>query len=67
VRVDGVSENRPAQKVGMKAGDVITALGDHKVTSMESYMQALSRFKKGDKTTVTYKRGAETLSATVEF
>ena len=67
VRVDGVSENRPAQKVGMKAGDVITALGEHKVSSVESYMQALSKFKKGDKTTVTYTRGKETLSATIEF
>ena len=67
VRVDGVSENRPAQKAGIKAGDVITALGDHKVGSVESYMQALSKFKKGDKTTVKYNRGAETLSTTVEF
>ena len=67
VRVDGVSENRPAQKIGMKAGDIITALGEHKVASVESYMQALSKFKKGDKTTVTYTRGGQTLSGTVEF
>lgn len=67
VRVDGVSENRPAQKAGMKAGDVITALGEHKVSSVEGYMQALGKFKKGDKTTVTYNRGSETLSAAIEF
>jgi aminopeptidase YwaD len=67
VRVDGVSENRPAQKAGMKAGDVITALGENKVSSVEGYMQVLSKFKKGDKTTVTYNRGSETLSATIEF
>jgi hypothetical protein len=67
VRVDGVSENRPAQKAGLKAGDVITALDDMKVTSLESYMEALAKFKKGDKATVSYNRGKEALSTTVEF
>jgi aminopeptidase YwaD len=67
VRVDGVSDNKPAQKAGLKAGDVVTLLGEHRITSLESYMQALSKFKKGDKTTVSFVRGAETLSTTVEF
>ena len=67
VRVDGVSDNRPAQKAGLKTGDVITALGDYKTNSLEAYMQALGKFKKGDKTNVTYNRGNETLSSTVEF
>jgi hypothetical protein len=34
---------------------------------MESYMQALGKFKKGDKTKVKYKRGNETLETSVEF
>ncbi len=67
VRVDGVTDNRPAQKGGIKAGDIITSLGEHKVSSVESYMQALSKFKKGDKTTVSYQRGSEALLTTVEF
>jgi S1-C subfamily serine protease len=67
VRVDGISENRPAQKAGIKAGDVITVLGTIKISSVETYMEALSKFKKGDQTTVTYQRGKETISATVEF
>ncbi len=67
VRADAVIENRAAEKAGLKAGDVITALGDSKVTSVESYMQALSKFKKGDKTTVSFSRGSEDSSATVEF
>ena len=67
VRVDGVSENRPAQKAGLKTGDVITALGEHTVNSVETYMQALGKFKKGDKTNVTYNRGSEKLSAAIEF
>lgn len=67
VRVDGVSDNRPAQKAGLKAGDVILSIGDYKVSSMESYMQTLGKFKKGDKTMVTYVRDDQTLKSEVEF
>jgi aminopeptidase YwaD len=67
VRVDGVSENRPAQKAGIKTGDVIIALGDYKINSMEGYIQALARFKKGEKTKVVYNRGGQTLSSDIEF
>lgn len=67
VRVDAVSEDRPAQKIGMKAGDVIVQLGDQQVSSLEQYMQALGKFKKGDKTTVHYIRGNQKLSAPIVF
>src|SRR3954471_9706226 len=67
LRVDGVSDNRPAQKAGLKAGDVIIQLGDHPVTSMESYMQALGKFKKGETTKVKFKRGSEAMEAMVQF
>ena len=67
VRADGVSDNKPAQKAGLKAGDIIMSIGEHKINSLESYMQTLARFKKGDKAKVIYQRGDETLSTTVEF
>ncbi|WP_276479588.1 M20/M25/M40 family metallo-hydrolase [Paraflavitalea pollutisoli] len=67
VRVDGVSDNRPAQKAGIKIGDVILQLGDFSTSSMEGYMQALSKFKKGDKARVKYKRGEESLETEVVF
>ena len=67
VRADGVSDNKPAQKAGLRAGDIILAIGDYKIGSLENYMQALSKFKKGDKTVVQYRRGEETRSASVEF
>jgi hypothetical protein len=67
VRADGVSEGKPAQKAGLKAGDIILQIGDYTVSSMESYMQTLGKFKKGEKTKVKYKRGNETLEAEVEF
>ncbi|RYD95757.1 MAG: M28 family peptidase, partial [Sphingobacteriales bacterium] len=65
--VDGISDGRPAQKAGLQAGDVITALGPHKVSSVETYMEALGNFKKGDSTQVTYLRNGQTATTTVQF
>lgn len=67
VRADGVTEGRPASKAGLKTGDVIIQLGPHKVNSVESYMQALNQFNKGDKTKVKFKRGNQTVEAEVQF
>ena len=67
VRVDGVTDGRPAQKAGIKTGDVVIQLGEHTISSMETYMQALGKFKKGDAAKVKYKRGNEMLETTVQF
>lgn len=67
VRADGVTDGRPASKAGLKTGDVIIQLGDYPVNSLDTYMQALGKFKKGDKTKVKYKRGAETIESAIEF
>jgi hypothetical protein len=67
VRVDGVTAGRPAEKAGIKTGDVIVSLGEIKINSMEDYMQALGKFKKGEKTVVSVRRGSETITNPVEF
>ena len=67
VKVDGISDGRPAQKAGIKTGDIIVQLGEHNTSSMEAYMQALSKFKKGDKAKVKYKRGDNVAETEVEF
>ena len=67
VKADGVTDGKPAQKAGIKAGDIIISLGNNNITSLENYMQALGKFKKGEKAKVKFKRGKETLEATVEF
>lgn len=67
VRVDGVSDGRPAQKAGIQTGDIITALGEHKINSMEAYMQALGKFKKGQSTVVSVLRGKEEMKFEVTF
>lgn len=67
VRVDGVSDNRPAKIAGILTGDIVKQLGDYKTSSVESYMQALSRFKKGDKTTTIVLRGEKEISFNIVF
>lgn len=67
VKADGVSEGKPAQKAGLKAGDIVLQIGEYNTASLESYMQTLGKFKKGDKVKVKFKRGEETLETTVEF
>ncbi|MES1224246.1 MAG: M20/M25/M40 family metallo-hydrolase, partial [Bacteroidota bacterium] len=67
VRADGISEGKAAQKAGMQTGDIIIQLGENNITSLENYMQALNKFKKGDKTKVKYKRGNDTIESDVQF
>jgi S1-C subfamily serine protease len=67
VKADGVSEGKAAQKAGIKAGDVIVQLGEYPISSVESYMQTLSKFKKGDATKVKVKRGNEELLFDIMF
>lgn len=67
IRVDGVSEDRPAIKAGIKAGDIITQVGEYKVKGMQSYMEALSKFAAGDKTEVKILRAGKELKLPLEF
>lgn len=67
MRIDGVSEDKPAIKAGIEKGDVVVQLGDSTVTDMMSYMRALSTFEKGDKTRVVIDRSGEKLSFEIEF
>lgn len=67
VRVDGVSDNRPAQKAGIKTGDVIYQLGEHPVSDVETYMKALNKFNKGEATKVKIRREKEELELDVVF
>jgi len=67
VMVDGVSENRPAIKAGIQTGDVLMQLGDHKFSDVQTYMDALNKFNKGESTKVKLMRGKETMEFMVTF
>ena len=67
MRIDGISEDKPAQKAGLQKGDIVVQLGDSTVTNMMSYMRALSVFDKGNKTKVVIKRGEEKVEKEINF
>lgn len=67
MRIDGVSEDRPAQKAGLQKGDVVKKLDTIPVTDMMSYMKALATFEIGQKAKVTVERDGELLEVEVEF
>jgi hypothetical protein len=67
MRVDGVSEGKPAQAAGLIKGDIVIQLGDSTINDMMGYMRALSVFKKGDSTQVVLERAGQKIAAKVKF
>lgn len=67
VRVDGVSEDKPAIKAGVQTGDIIIRIGTHTINGMQSYMEALGAFNPGDATEVTVRRGSEEKTMPLTF
>jgi len=67
MRIDGVTDGKTAFKAGIEAGDIVTKMGNYNVNDMMSYMEALSKFKKGDKTAVEIIRDNETKSFEITF
>ena len=67
VRIEGTSQGKLGEKIGLKAADVLVQLGDYKLIDVMGYMQALGKFKKGDKTTLIIKRSGEELKFDIQF
>lgn len=56
VKVTDVSKGSPAEKAGLKEGDVITKIGNKNVTDQEELLAALSDMKPKDDVNISYKR-----------
>lgn len=67
LRVDAVTKDKPADKAGLKDGDIVIELGDVKVTNIYDYMAALAKFKKGESTSVIIKRADKEIKLEVTF
>ena len=67
MRIDGVSDGKPASKAGLQPGDVVIAIGENKVVDMMSYMKALGKFNHGDAVKVTVLRAGRELIKDVVF
>ena len=67
MRIDAVTEGKPAAKAGIQAGDVVTKMGQFPITGMQSYMRSLGQFKPGDETTVLIEREGKEMELKVIF
>lgn len=67
LKVDGVSEGKPAQKAGILTGDVIVQIGDYPIKDIQAYMDSLSKFEKGQTVPVKVKRGNDIVTVPVTF
>lgn len=67
MRIDAVIDGRPAAKGGLENGDVVIKIGDHEVGDIYGYMEALSKFEKGQSTNVTVLRGKKKVKKKVTF
>ena len=67
MKIDVVIENRPANVAGIKDGDVVIKIGEHKVKDLNTYMLALSKFKKGESADILILRGSAKQQFTVVF
>ncbi len=67
LRIDGVSPGKIAEKAGLQTGDVLLQLGEYKFVDIYSYMSAMTKFNKGDKTSLRIKRGSEEKTFDIVF
>jgi len=64
VRVEEVAAGSPAEKAGVKVGDIITAVGGEKVTA-DTIRDVVAKHAVGDKVTLAITRGTQKLSLDV--
>jgi hypothetical protein len=65
LKLQGVTPDSPADKAGLKAGDVVVAMDDAPVTDLYTYTDALYARRPGDVLRVTVLRGAERVTVSV--
>jgi hypothetical protein len=67
VKIDGVITNRPAERAGMRSGDIITRLGSHPIKDIYGYMDALGKFEKGQTIEIEFFRANQAQKSRLTF
>jgi hypothetical protein len=67
LKVDGVSDGKPAQKAGIQTGDVIIQIGEYVIKDIQNYMDALGKFEKGQIVPVKITREGQTQIVNLVF
>ncbi|MGZ4592750.1 MAG: S1C family serine protease [Actinomycetes bacterium] len=60
-----VNQGSAAQRAGLRAGDVVTSVGDRRVDSADALIAAIRSHQPGDKVTLTYLRGGKSAQTAV--
>jgi hypothetical protein len=65
VRLTGVTAGSPADRGGLKAGDVLTGIGADTVANLVDFQNALVKHHPGDQVDIRVRRGDQTLTLSV--
>ena len=66
-KLGGVTDGSPADKAGLKAGDIITSFGGKKISNIYDFTYAIGSYVPGDKVEVLVLRGDEELKFEIEL
>ncbi|WP_035727340.1 Do family serine endopeptidase [Eisenibacter elegans] len=67
VYVDSLVTNGSAAAAGIRKGDVITAVGDKEVRTVPELMEAVARYRPGEKTNIKVRRNKQEQTISVTF
>ncbi len=67
VKVNSITKESAAEKIGLKEGDIITKIDDKKIESPDDLSKTIQQHKPGDKVAITYLRDKKEQKATAEL
>jgi hypothetical protein len=67
LRVDGITQDKPAAKAGILKGDIIIQMSTEAIRDIYDYMNGLSKYREGDTIDVVVQRGDNTVKLKVTF
>ncbi len=65
VEISGAAPGGAAAAAGLKAGDVITKIGDHQINTWNELVEQIASTNVGDKINITFIRGGKTMTIPV--
>jgi hypothetical protein len=65
VKIAGTTGGTPAEKAGLRSGDVLLKLGDKPTSTLMELSGVLASHKPGDKVKLVYRRGAKQMEADI--
>jgi len=65
--IESITKESGAEKAGLKKGDIIKKVGDHKIETPDDLTEAIQKRKPGDKVGITYIRDKKEHTVTAEL